>query len=486
MASAGQNYRLEYDVASYEPGIGFKMNMRISNIAAAAALAGSLLTGCATVPRDSGFSDVEQTVSDRLSQRIQWRQDSSEDRAADEAVAALLANQLDKNSAVQIALLNNRRLQAVYEELGMARAGLVQAGLLRNPVFGASIGFTEGGGSPDLRFSIVQDFLSILYMPLRKRVAESEFAAAKLRVSGAVIDLSGDVGAAYYALQAARQMLELRRQVAGASAASLDAARRLRQAGNITGLDLDNEQALFINARLDVEAAKVVVTTRREHLNRLMGLSGATINWRIADRLPALSTDRLDLKLLEARAVESSLDLAIVRQDIETMGRRLGFTRASALVPELELGAEGEREEGAWDIGPEVAFPIPLFDQGQARIAAARSEVNRLRRIYVALASEIESVARATRKRLVTARRMAGEYERVALPLQARIVEQTQLQYNAMQLGVFQLLASFERQIDVGERYVETLRDYWLARNDLERILNGRTPDTSPIFEGTE
>ena len=462
------------------------MKTRISNIAVNVALAGSLLAGCATAPADSGFSDVEQTVSDRLGQRIQWRQDTTEDQAAEEAVATLLADEIDADSAIQIALLNNHRLQAVYEELGMARAGLVQAGLLRNPVFGASIGFTEGGGSPDLRFSIVQDFLGILYMPLRKRIAESEFAAAKLRVSGAVVDLSADVGAAYYALQAAQQMLELRRQVAGASAASLDAARRLRQAGNITGLDLDNEQALFINARLRIEAAKVVVTTRREHLNRLMGLSGADINWRIADRLPELSADRPDLKTLEARAVEASLDLAIVRQDIKTMGRRLGFTRTSALVPELELGGEGEREEGAWDIGPEVAFPIPLFDQGQARIAAARSEVNRLRRNYVALATEIESVTRVTRKRLITARRMANEYERVALPLQARIVEQTQLQYNAMQLGVFQLLTSFERQIDVGERCVETLQDYWLARNDLERILNGRLPDTPPMFEGME
>lgn len=462
------------------------MKPGIQIVAATALLTGSLLAGCATAPAGSGFSEVEQAVSDRLGQRIQWRQDTAEDKAADDAVAVLLASELDVESAIQVALLNNRRLQAVYEELGMARAGLVQAGLLRNPVFGASVGFTEGGGSPDLRFSIVQDFLGIIYMPLRKRVAESEFAAAKLRVSGAVIDLAAEVGAVYYALQAARQMLELRRQVAGASAASLDAARRLREAGNITGLDLDNEQALYLNARLGVEAAKIVITTHREHLNRQMGLSGTDIGWRTALRLPELPSDRTDLKALETRAIEASLDLAIVRQDIETMGRRLGFVEASALVPELELGAEGEREEGTWDIGPDVALPLPLFDQGQARIAAAKSEVNRLRRIYMALASEIESFARATRKRLITARRMAREYENVVLPLRARIVERTQLQYNAMQLGVFQLLASFEQQIDAGERYVETLRDYWLARNDLGQILNGRLPRPSSSFGGTD
>ncbi len=462
------------------------MKSRSLNMIGSVVLAGLLLSGCATYPSDTGFSDVENILVQRLSQRIHWQQDTAEDQAAESAVSALLSGELELESAVQVALLNNRRLQAIYEDLGIARAGLVQAGLLRNPVFGASIGFTEGGGSPDLRFSIVQDFLSIFYMPLRKRVAESEFEATKLRVSGAVVDLAASVGAAYYQLQAAQQMLELRRQVAGASAASLDAARRLREAGNITGLDLDNEQALYLFARLDVEAIKVVVSQRHERLTRLMGLSGTEINWQIATRLPELPADREPLETLEIRAIEASLDLAILRQDIETMGRRLGIVEASALVPELELGLEAERDDGEWDFGPKIAISLPLFDQGQARIAIAKAEINRLRREYLALATEIESITRATRKELVTARRMVREYETVLLPLQARIVEQTQLQYNAMQLGVFQLLASFERQIDAGERYVETLQNYWLARNNLDRILNGRLPDERPMFERME
>ena len=62
------------------------------------------------------------------------------------------------------------------------------------------------------------------------------------------------------------------------------------------------------------------------------------------------------------------------------------------------------------------------------------------------------------------------------LPLRNEIVEQTQLQYNAMQLGPFQLLIAKQQQIDAGAAYIRALRDYWLARTELDQLLNGRMP----------
>jgi len=61
---------------------------------------------------------------------------TDEDR---EAVAKrtqeLLSKPLGMDDAVQIALLNNRGLQASYGELGVSEADLVQAGRLPNPGF---------------------------------------------------------------------------------------------------------------------------------------------------------------------------------------------------------------------------------------------------------------------------------------------------------------------------------------------------------------
>ncbi len=46
-----------------------------------------------------------------------------------------------------------------------------------------------------------------------------------------------------------------------------------------------------------------------------------------------------------------------------------------------------------------------------------------------------------------------------------------------MQLGVFQLLEARRRELDAGRRYVETLRDHWIARTRVEALLLGRLPE---------
>src|SRR5688572_31413757 len=95
----------------------------------------AFLSGCARVPREAGFSDVRKTVEQRTGQQVHWNQGSEADQRAAQSVRELLAAELTADAAVQIALLNNQSLQATYEDLGIAQAELVEAGLLRNPIF---------------------------------------------------------------------------------------------------------------------------------------------------------------------------------------------------------------------------------------------------------------------------------------------------------------------------------------------------------------
>jgi cobalt-zinc-cadmium efflux system outer membrane protein len=68
-------------------------------------------------------------------------------------------------------------------------------------------------------------------------------------------------------------------------------------------------------------------------------------------------------------------------------------------------------------------------------------------------------------------------YSKVLLPLRRRVVEQSQLQYNAMVLSPFQLLEVRREEVRTYREYVETLRDYWNARNALENAVGGRLTD---------
>jgi cobalt-zinc-cadmium efflux system outer membrane protein len=426
---------------------------------------------------NAGFDDVSAMVTERSADRIFWNDGTDLDQQASEKLDSLLKGKLTADEAVQIALLNNRDLQAVYAELGVAQADLVQAGLLSNPIFDASIMFpTSGGGRPDLELSAAMNFLNIFYIPLRKRVAAARFEEVKTRVAASVLDFAGRVRGAFYQYQAAEQVLELRQAIVQALDASFEIARRLSAAGNITDLELARERAQFEASKLALRSAEMAVRQGREELNILMGLWGNQTRWQADQRLPDIPEQAVQTEDLERVALEKSIDLLHARQRIMVAGNQLGFSRWTALVPELHSGPKGERSEGSWDVGPTLEFPIPLFDQGQARIGRAAAELRRSQQEYYALAVRIRSTARAVQDRMDGTRDRALYYRDILLPLHERIVSETQLQYNAMQLGPLQLLNAREQQIETAAAYVEALREYWLARGATEQILAGRLP----------
>ncbi len=433
------------------------------------------LSGCASVDLSAGFPEVSAAVEERYATKIVWNRGTGLDKEATEKLRSLLQRKLTADDAVQIAMLNNRDLQAIYTELGVAQADLVQAGLFRNPVLDAAVLFPLSGVRPDLQFSVVIGFLDALYVPLRKRVAAAQFEEAKLRVTGAVLDFAVQVRTAFYRHQANEQMLELRQSIVQALTASLEVSRRLHEAGNITDLDLARDRALMEASKLALRSSEVAARQSREQLNSLMGAWGEDTKWEIDGRLPEIPSPPLQVNGIEQTALARSIDLSNARQRIVAAGQQLGYDRATALVPALNLGPGAEREEG-WKVGPVLSVPLPLFDHGQGRIGRAVAELRRAQQEYYALAVRIRSTARAVQDRMLGAQDRALYYRDILLPLRERIVNEAQLQYNAMQIGIFQLLREREQQIGAGVAYVEALREYWLARADLEQISSGRLP----------
>ena len=208
------------------------------------------LTGCASVDLKAGFPEVSAAVEERAATKIVWNRGTELDKEAEARLRALQQKKLTADDAVQIAMLSNRDLQAIYTELGVAQADLVQVGLFRNPILDAAVQFPLSGIRPDIQLSVILSFLDALYVPLRKRVAAAQFEEAKLRVTGAVLDFALQVRTAFYGHQTNEQMLELRQSIVQALTASFEVSRRLHEAGNITDLDLARDRALMEASKL--------------------------------------------------------------------------------------------------------------------------------------------------------------------------------------------------------------------------------------------
>jgi cobalt-zinc-cadmium efflux system outer membrane protein len=444
-------------------------------------IAATLLAGCGPAP-DNQFRKVQSLAADRLGQRVRWNGHTADDREVERSLDRLLARPLTVEAAVQVALLNNHKLQATFEDLGIAQADLVQAGLLKNPVLDLNIRFPDRKPFKTyLDFAAAENLLDIFLIPARKKIAAGQLVEAESTVAQEVFSLAAETASAFYAWQGAEQMEELRQTIADASSASLDASKGLREAGNITELDYLSERAQAARSRVELAAAKSDAADACERLNALMGLWGSRIGWTAPARLPELPVDGVPLDGLETLAIQQRQDLAAARQEVLTQSRIYGLTVDTRFFASAEAGIEAEREtDGQWRIGPTIALPVPLFDQGQAAIARANAVVRQSQQKYAALAVETRSQVRVAQTRMLNARVTVSLYHDEILPTQEKLLEQTQLQYNGMLVGVFQLLQAKRDQIDAAARYVESLRNYWMARAELERAIGGRLPSTVP------
>src|SRR5438445_8740129 len=277
--------------------------------------------GCAHVDPNPAFRELANTVHLRTGKRVQWNRGNAEDAQAQAAVASLLKRPLTADSAVQVALLNNHNLQATYEELGIAQADLVEAGLLRNPIFT----FERRLPGQALEADLLKEFIDILLLPLRKRIAAAQFEAAKLRVGHEILNLAGEVRAAFYEHQGDQQLVDLRKTVAEATERSAETALRMHEAGNLKNLDLATEQASHAQAKIELAKAQSEAVQTREKLSKLMGAFGAQTNWTVASRLPELPGGEVSTSQLESRAIQQRLDLAAAQDEFIAQARSLGI-----------------------------------------------------------------------------------------------------------------------------------------------------------------
>jgi cobalt-zinc-cadmium efflux system outer membrane protein len=432
--------------------------------------AGSVVS-CAHVDPNPAFADLARTVHLRTGKRVQWNRGSAEDAQAQAAVSSLLSRPLTAGSAVQVALLNNHSLQATYEELGIAQADLVEAGLLKNPTFYFERRFPGQAAEID----VLQQFLDIVLLPLRKRIAAAQFDAAKLRVGHEILNLAGEVRAAFYQHQGDQQLVEVRQTVAEATQRSAETALKMHEAGNLRDLDLASEQATHAQAKIELAKAQASAVESREKLNKLMGAFGGQTNWTVASRLPELPGSEISTSQLESRAINQRLDLAADRQQFIAAARARGIAPAEAILQQTEIGThyEHEIEGGLHSVGPSVNVPIPIFNQGQPASARANAKTRQAEQRYLALAADVRSDVRAARGKMLLARRQVEYFKSTALPARTRVTEESQLQYNAMQISPFQLLQAKQEEVKTGADYVEALRDYWISRAELEKAVGG-------------
>ncbi len=444
-----------------------------------------LLPACATVPTSAGFPEVEREALARGEPAPGWARDDSGRAGRDRRVAECLEGGLTMDEAVAVALVNNAELQAGFETLGLAQAEVVAAGLPDNPVLFGQARFPDTAPlGTNFEFEIAQSLLSILLIPARTSLAETEFEQARFAAVAEVMDLAWQTRAAYVRVLVAERQAAVRGLAAEAAGASLALTGRLHAAGNVSALTFESERSHAESVGLDLAASRMELATAREALTRLLGLWGASAAWTTAEELSPLPPAEPDLSGIEALAVARRPDLAAAMKAADLAAKALEVSIDWRFLASVEVGLDAEKEpDGQWLVGPNLSVELPLFSQRQPEIAAAQSRLRAALSRARGLAVTARSEARELRDRLLIARRVAERYRDVILPSQERLVAEWQRHYNFMLADYDQLLAAKAAEYDAYQGYLAALGDYWTLSAELRRAAGGRLPDPEPPAE---
>lgn len=447
------------------------------------------LSGCATFGEnfepELGFSYVAGRSAEAIGKDTVWVQNSAQAAAVNQRVSQLLAPRyISADSAVQVALLNNKGLQAAYADIGLSVADLWQESLLENP--SVSVSYLGIGATRTIEGFIASNIIALMTRDRRLDVAEVRVLQAQLRAVEQTLALATETRQAWIEAVAAWETVGYLNRAKTAANAAAELAAELGQTGALPEAEQAREQAFYAEITGQVAEARLAARLAKERLIRLMGVWGDNLDFEVPNALPNLPGSLHNLQSIEAQALRNRVDLQVAKLELDALARSYGLTQATRYVSDLELAAgfeleqefEEEEDGGETEINTlsgavEAAFQIPIFDSGQARLRRAEFAYLQAANLLAEKGINIRSEARGAYQAYRSTHDIARHYQSSVIPLSRIINEEALLTYNAMITSTFNLLADARAAINSNILFLNAKRDFFLADAGLTAAIYG-------------
>ncbi|MCB1469032.1 MAG: TolC family protein [Rhizobiaceae bacterium] len=466
--------------------------MRSRIIASMGLSSALILSACATpqglagisAPR-AGFGTVESTTRAATGKDTVWLQSAAEVEANAKRVHGLTHKKtISADTAVQVALLNNKGLQASYADLGLSAADVWQQTLQPNPTVSVGVlgvGAEGLGGYRSIEGTIANNILALATRDRRLGLAEVRFRQAQLRAAEETLRVAGETRRAWIEAVAAFEASGLIREAQGTGNAASELAARLGETGFLNKADQAREHALYAELTGQHSQAQLAAELAKEALTRQLGLWGSEVDYYVPDALPQLPRTPSARARIEEEALTRRVDLTMARLELDALARSKGLTQATRFITDLEIiaGVESEREldagirENETTPQADVEFDIPIFDSGKARTRKAELAYMRAANQLAERAVNVRSEARSAYRAYTASHQIARHYRDAVLPLRRTIEEEALLSYSGMITNTFELLADIRLRLGSNLMEASARRDFWLADANLVAAVYG-------------
>ncbi len=464
--------------------------MKLSKLSLAAGFP-LLLGACATaVPGaftepKAGFANVANQTSAAIGKRTAFAETQAENESLRKQVHSMVHRKtISADTAVQVALFNNRGLQASYANIGLSAAAAWQEATPENPIVSIGvlgIGAAELGAYRAIESMIATNILDAKTRKQRVALADVNFRAAQLDAVNDTLTLANQTRQAWINAVAAFEAVSYLNRAKATSDAGSELARKLGETGALNKAGQAREQAFNAELAGQVAQARLTATRAKENLTRLMGLWGTQVDYYVPDALPALPHSLGRMAALEAKALQNRVDLRVAKLGLEAQAAAFGLTEQTRLVTDLELiaGLEAERESENGDIKTETTpqfeleFAIPIYDTGKARMRKAELAYLQAANVLAEKAVNVRSEARGAESAYHASYKIARHYRDVLVPLRQTIEEEALLSYNGMITSTFELLTDTRQKLGASLEAANAKREFFIAQADLTAAIYG-------------
>ncbi|MCE4224947.1 TolC family protein [Methylobacterium sp. C25] len=454
---------------------------------AAASLAGIGLTlgGCVGFSPDAGLGPAREYAALDLRKHVVKVADVEGALSAGAQTDMLLRRPLTPDSAVQVALLKNRGLQAAFNDLGVSEAQYVQATLPPAPRL--SITQWGLGFNTEIERSVAASLLDLATLPARAEIARDRFRADQYHAAEQVLRLAGEARRQFYRTVAANQATAFLEQALAGAESSAMLAKQLGETGALNKLEQAREQAFYSELGAQLGKARVQQRAERERLTRLLGLWGRETDFRLPNGLPALPARLVPGGEIETEAMRKRTDVQAARFELHSLAGQYGLSQVSSFVSVFDVGFANRfsrsRMPGTADAPPTIDkkslngftgdLTIPIYDFGTSTIQGASeaylASANRLAERAVNARSEVREAWQRYRGQYDITR----HYQASVLPLRKTVQDQALLQYSGMLIDVTTLIVDARARILSSIQAIEARRDFWIAATDLQAATLG-------------
>jgi outer membrane protein TolC len=442
------------------------------------------IPGAYTEPK-AGFSNVSNQTSTSIGKRTAFAQTQAENVVLKKQVHGMVHRKtISADTAVQVALLNNKGLQASYANVGLSAADAWQQSTPENPVVSIGIlgiGAAELGLYRAIEGMFATNILDAKTRKQRVALADINFRSAQLGAVNDTLTLANQTRQAWINAVSAFEAASYLKRAKATSDAGSELASKLGETGALNKAGQAREHAFNAELAGQLAKARLNATRAKEDLTKLMGLWGTEVDYYVPDALPALPRSVGRITNIEGKALRNRLDLQVAKLGLEAQAAAFGLTDQTQLLTDLEIiaGFEAEREadggETETETTPqiELEFAIPIYDTGKAQMRKAELMYLQAANVLAEKAVNVRSEARGAEVSYHASYKIARHYRDVLVPLRKTVEEEGLLSYNGMITNTFELLTDVREKLGASLEAANAKREFFMAQADLTAAIYG-------------